>query len=99
MSGLTASVRVRPDVQEASRPTRARLNEAAEFLKALGFDVLHVGRIALSVQADEAVFEREFGVRPQAHEALVTGVRARNPKLAEFIDLVEFAPPAEHFTG
>ena len=96
-SGIVATVKVRPDVANSDRPTRSRVQEAADCLRGRGFDVLHVGRFGVSVRADAPLFERELGVRLVASQTLVTAVQAREPNLARLVEGIEVAPPAEHF--
>lgn len=94
---VTATVRVRSDDEANQRPTRVRMEEAADYLRKLGFDVLRVGRFGLSVQAFRSVLERELGVQLGPDDVLVSEVNPPKAELAKLIDLVEIAPPAEHF--
>lgn len=94
---IVATVRVRSDVPGSPRPSTARLEAAAAALSSRGFIVVHVGRFGVSVRAAASLFERALGSRPVASQSLVAQVCPPDPGLAQLIDGLEVAPPAEPF--
>lgn len=96
---VVATVTVRADAPSSVRPSRARVEEAAAYLRGRGFDVLHIGRFGVSVRGRIPLFERELGVRLVPPKTVFAAVQAREPNLARLLDRVEFAPPAENFSS
>jgi hypothetical protein len=90
---ITASLRVRSD--GTSRASRADMEAAAGALRAIGFEVLHLGRFSLVVRADTQDFERQFKVSLEPGTAFSCRVTAESPDLAPLIDHLEIVPPAQ----
>jgi hypothetical protein len=63
-----------------------------------GFDVHRIGRFGISLSADEAVFEREFGIRPQPGKPLVRSISPRSASLAKLVDQIEISGAPDYFT-
>ena len=97
MDTFTATLRVRPEGENSARPTRDRVQEAAEALRQRGFDVFHLGRFGVSVRGESPLFEREFGVHLLKDRATVAELELHNSTLAGLVDLLEVAPPAQLF--
>ena len=93
---LTATLRVRADTANG-RPTRGRVETAAGCLRKRGFDVLHLGRFGVTVRALPETFASEFHVDLVRDRAFVADVKPRTAMLAELVDAIEVAPPAESF--
>lgn len=87
-----ATVRVRkPPGQSGSN--RFQLQQAADLLEKNGFTVLRIGRVGVSVEADEQVFKETLGVKlPTNAGAVVIPTRPTQFELSNFIDLVEVTP-------
>lgn len=93
MSDLTASVRVIPDEPGQGRPNAARMHEAAERLRKLGFTVVRIGRFGVSVAGSEREFERILGCNPTIGSSASRSVSLEDPLLQRLVDAVEVAPP------
>ncbi len=98
MDTVTATLRVRAEGAD-TRPTRERLEHAAQCLRVRGFDVLHVGRFGVMVRALPEAFQSEFHVHVRPNERFVASVKASTPRLHELVDSLEVAPPAQPFSG
>jgi hypothetical protein len=68
---------------------------AAGCLRKSGFDVLHLGRFGITVRALPETFANEFHVHLASDRAFVSDVKPRTAMLAELVDAIEVAPPAE----
>lgn len=73
------------------RPDPERVQQAAEELARLGFEILRTGRRGVSVQAEPERFAEAFGVRPEPGQALVLRLHPDRPELAELVESLEVA--------
>lgn len=95
---MTATLKVRPESADDSKPSRSRVEEAAEQLRAQGFEVLHVGRFGVSVRAARPIYKSILGVQLDTGKPLVSQVKASEPKLATLVESIEYAPAADLYT-
>jgi hypothetical protein len=77
------------------RPDRKKLEEAAKLLAQNGFDIVRIGRIGVSVNAEQRNFSQVLGVDARPDTAMATQAKPSQPELRELIGQVEVAPKAQ----
>lgn len=77
---------------EGGRPSAAQVAAVAARLTWLGFEVVYVGRLAVTIQADAARFERFLGVPPPGPEGYSLPLHALDAELKPAVNRVEAYP-------
>jgi hypothetical protein len=85
---VAASVSVKPG---GEKPARETLEEAARLLSAAGFEVLRIGRFAVSVKGEPADFARVLGVAVEPDKSLSAPAKPAQAELRALVDKVEIA--------
>lgn len=74
------------------RPGPERVQQAAEALRELGFEVVRAGRFGVRVRADARRFQEALGVPLTAADSGSMPISQPNASLVGLIDLVEVLP-------
>ncbi len=80
---------------EGGRPSPAQVSAVAVRLSALGFDVVYVGRMAVSIEGDAERFEGVLGVPPPGPNGYSLPVHPDDAMLRSGVDRVEAYPRIE----
>lgn len=98
---MVATVLVRGRNSEGvnALPERQDVARVADILGIAGFKILRVGRLGVSLEGTEELFEKVLGVdcsngRPGVYRAV-----SPNRELRDLVELVEIAPPPTYFTN
>jgi hypothetical protein len=78
-------------------PSPARVEAAAERLSDLGFTVVMIGEVGVSVEGEASDFEEVLGVPAPGPNGYSLPVHPSDVQLRRLVDLVEAYPPLEMY--
>jgi hypothetical protein len=92
---VTFQATVRVIGLDGRRPSSNLVSDVAGRLADLGFAVVHVGRLGVSVEGEADAFEEVLGVPPPGPGGYSLEITPRDDMLSNVIDRVEAFPPVE----